>query len=122
MVLCKSVVELITTLGRSPHLKSLTLDVLLQELLHVSDELRSSVYQRKLPNHELAENSFYVFEILDGILTADDNNDGRLDSATIEKLQEVLENSVLHLTDMFPLFTQYVWKLLGIVEFMSLSM
>lgn len=114
--------EFIATLGKSPHLRASTLELLTEELLHVSEELRSSVVQQTIPNPWVSENAIFLLQVLESILTFEGMKDDTLDHVIMKRVQENLENATLHLNDVLPLFTQYVWKLLGIIEFNSLSM
>ncbi|PIK39926.1 putative meiosis-specific protein MEI4-like [Apostichopus japonicus] len=117
-----SAVEFIATLGKSPHLRASTLELLTEELLHVSEELRSSVIQQTIPNPWVSENALFLLQVLESILTFEGMKDDTLDHVIMKRVQENLENATLHLNDVLPLFTQYVWKLLGVIEFNSLSM
>jgi len=52
---------------------------------------------------------YYILNACERCLQCD--NARNLDNGVKEKLQTILENSLLHLTEAYPLFAHGIWKL-----------
>lgn len=112
----ESSVTLVTTLAKSSHLGKFALDCLLEQVQRVAEELKLSVSKQKMPNPASCENCLCLFQMMESLLVDSNEIFTTMDRKAVKDLQGGLEGAALHLTDCFPLYTQYVWKLMSAME------
>ena len=66
-------------------------------------------------------NFYYLFKILESIIYKHRQHTLLSSSDFVDKINDRLDQTLLHLTDPFPLFAHAVWKIQGILNQISLG-
>ncbi|KAL0967296.1 hypothetical protein UPYG_G00250420 [Umbra pygmaea] len=114
--------ECLVLLGRSHFLKNFLIAHLLSEISLLAEHLWIACQGERAEGHNQLdvsryENSFYLFWLLEQLLQAEQGPPGApgrtgLDWRTdLRALQSSLERSILVLSDDFPLFVLYMWRI-----------
>ncbi|XP_059842590.1 meiosis-specific protein MEI4 [Hypanus sabinus] len=111
------VAELLIVLGQCPSFNAQVFSCLLSAINNFIDYLWQ-INQMELDVSSY-ENVYYLFWILEQILQRRKpagSGAAAVNLVELEKLQQRLDQTLLHLSSDFPLFTVYLWKLAGLFD------
>ncbi|XP_078012897.1 meiosis-specific protein MEI4 [Phascolarctos cinereus] len=101
-------------LGKCSFLRKPVISLLLSQVNNFTDELRNMHQVQAEYDVTCYENMFSLFWVLEQLLQdgTEDNIMASIDPAEQEtkKFLEQLDQTILHLSDEFPLFTLYIWR------------
>ncbi|XP_019646845.1 PREDICTED: meiosis-specific protein MEI4-like [Branchiostoma belcheri] len=107
--------RLIVDLSEAEALQKLILETLLQNIKDFSDTLRTVKTSSLDP--VLYENVYYMFWTFEQILyNLNDCRKQSIDETLANELNNTLESSLLFISEKYPLFAHYVWKLGGVLN------
>ncbi|XP_033123966.1 meiosis-specific protein MEI4-like [Anneissia japonica] len=87
-----------------------TLKLLIHQIVKLSEMLRQYTNKQCDLNVAQYENGCNAFNILEQLLSLSSTREN-IKGEVAETMKEQLESSLLHITESFPLFAHYVWKL-----------
>lgn len=106
--------------GRSRHLQAGVVKLLSRCVIEYASQLRQVAgHNTKLHPH-VYENMYYIFWCLQQLLQAHilggGGGNGSLQQEVVVAMETELEDSLLHISQSFPLFTHFVWEIGALVQ------
>lgn len=104
--------QLLVTFGECRHFTATVLHLLCDTVQAYSEDLRDCVKNEKLPESKRFCNSYYIFWTVEHCL-------GKMDKLNSEEklnIKNKLEDSLLYITEQFPLFAHAVWRICGLIS------
>ncbi|XP_013408038.1 meiosis-specific protein MEI4 isoform X2 [Lingula anatina] len=116
--------SLLFLFGKSKHFKFTVVECFFTELHFFSEHLRQVCYSHAPLQVKQYENMYFVFKVCEEILNLEcwvDKNchHGIMDRLNLQSMQEILTNCLLHISEEFPLFAHYVWRLGALIDSIS---
>ena len=103
--------ELLQELSNKAELSVPVIELLVDVIKTFSDTLRQVVNKEKTLDPYYFCNCYYIIEILDQCLQSETGEACRLSEEIRDQILLKLEDSLLHITEKFPLFAHAIWRL-----------
>lgn len=109
--------QLLITFGECRHFTATVLNLLCDTVQTYTEDLRECVKTGEFPDCTRFCNSYYIFWTVEHCL-------GKMEELNGEEKSNIkikLEDSLLHITEQFPLFAHAVWRICGLISWSSFT-
>lgn len=103
-------------LAKASVLREGILWLLLQQVVSCSEMLRLSINKNVVLEPQTMENIYYIFWCIEQLLCGDSALGGKLPEKFCREVALLLSESLLHISQNFPIFAHYIWHIGELVE------
>jgi len=108
--------QYILMLAKASVLREGILWLLLQQVVSCSEMLRLSINTNFIFEPQMMENIYYIFWCIEQLLCGDSVYGGELGEKFCCEVAFLLSESLLHISQNFPIFAYYIWHIGELVE------